>query len=801
MDINMKDVLSEELSLPSTLTESYNTGYTKVSSIPNYNYFLYLNVIKNNCSEIEEQLNSFEMICNKESSKERLVNATRALCEAVRNKITKEIVPSTKRVRNGESTDHMNRHKIGTAVKAKITKLKTATGASATPNTSGGATPSKPENKSKEETQKEATIMQCLDKILDTCNKSEICYTIIDNQKKLNKRFDFNKYAQNNSYDIEECVHGLCDFIDTYDIPYGTKYKVALENIQYTFYKNSIDCDKKTILESVTDYFLLTPEKLTENHITDLKNTLKKVNGYSENDINSLFIMKENTNNDYMNEFMNSDVLDLSNDFINNLITESENKAKDKKGEVKKLIDEFKMIPKKTPEALRSLIYKIYTKDPNDIIDGTPNLLGCIRFLAILGGFSAGIIPGLVVLCADYAIKLTLSRKQVKKLISQYNKELSKAEKKLEKLKDEKAKARTEEYKESLEDAIYKLEDYEDNLHQENEEIFKDKDDDKDDEDDINFESSILNSIDDVISISEKVDKISDIDNNFIDMAIANCAHKMDDECIITFTNISTCKPDIINPNKLKNVFDKRLKELRNTENRNYMLIDTINSSIWDLEHNTIKKEEKCCDAKTVKEDLDLIYNIADCLSNTSYVNEVSITNTLKLASINLKKGIKSLSDKEKILSRNIDASVDSTIKAAERSMQKGNREAVIKGQLIPSASKVIKGAIMTGAAWLINPAVAVIGLLGTIACSKKAQAKERQLILDEIETELKICEKQIKIAEDKDDMKAYKNLLMTQRSLERQHQRIRYKMKVDWGQAAQTHTSDLGRMTTTMKN
>lgn len=792
MDINMKDVLSEELSLPSTLTESYNTGYDKISSIPNYNYFLYLNVIKNNCSEIEEQLNSFEMICNNESSKERIINATKALCEAVRNQITKEIVPSTKRVRNGKSTDHMNRHKIGSAVKAKITKLKTATGAGATPNT--------PDNKSKEQTQKEATIMQCLDRILDTCNKSEICYTIIDNQKKLNKRFDFNKYAQNNSYDIEECVYGLCDFIDTYDIPYGTKYKVALENIQYTFYKNSIDYDKKTILESVTDYFLLTPEKLTEGHIEDLKITLESVNGYSESDINSLYIMKESKDTDYMNEFMNSDVLDLSDTFINNLITESENKATFKKGEVKKLIEEFKLVPKKTADGLRSLIYKIYTKDPEDIIDQTPNLLGCIRFLVILGGFSAGVIPGLVVLCADYTIKLTLDRKQIKRVIAKYKKELEKTEKKLDRLKDEKTIERTEEYKESLDDAIYKLESYEDDLHQENEEIFKDEDDDNDD-DDINFESSILNAIEDVVSISEKVDKISDIDNNFIDIAIANCAHKMDDECIVTLTNISTCKPNIVDPNKLKNVFNKRLKELRSTENKDYMLIDTINSSIWDIEHNTIKQEEKCCDAKTVKEDLDLIYNIADCLSNTSYVNEVSITNTLKLASINLKKGIKSLSDKEKILSKNVDVSVDATIKAAERSLQNGNREAVIKGRLIPSASKVIKWAITTGAAWLINPAIAVIGLLGAIACTKKIQAKERQLILDELETELKICEKQIRMAEDKDDMKAYRNLLMTKRSLERQHQRIRYKMKVDWGQAAQTHTADLGRMTTTMKN
>ena len=78
---------------------------------------------------------------------------------------------------------------------------------------------------------------------------------------------------------------------------------------------------------------------------------------------------------------------------------------------------------------------------------------------------------------------------------------------------------------------------------------------------------------------------------------------------------------------------------------------------------------------------------------------------------------------------------------------------------------------------------LAVIGALGYLGISKKYQAKERQLIIDELDTELKMCEKYIEIAESKNDMKGLKKLLTIQKELQRQQQRIKYKMKVDFKQ------------------
>lgn len=180
--------------------------------------------------------------------------------------------------------------------------------------------------------------------------------------------------------------------------------------------------------------------------------------------------------------------------------------------------------------------------------------------------------------------------------------------------------------------------------------------------------------------------------------------------------------------------------------------------------------------------------------SSNTLLQEMDITNTFKMAKENLKRSIKGLSDKEKSLSRNIDVSMNQVSRAAEKALTNDNREAVIRGSLLPSASKIIKMAIVTGAGWLINPALTVIGVLGAIGVSKKLEAKERQLILDDIEIELDMCDRYMKIAEDKNDLKSQKDLLVTKRTLERQRQRIKYKMSV-------YHNQNVGNLKTNGSN
>ena len=56
-------------------------------------------------------------------------------------------------------------------------------------------------------------------------------------------------------------------------------------------------------------------------------------------------------------------------------------------------------------------------------------------------------------------------------------------------------------------------------------------------------------------------------------------------------------------------------------------------------------------------------------------------------------------------------------------------------------------------------------------------QKKERQLVLDDIDIELRMCERYMRLAEEKNDMKKIREIEKIQRNLIRQKQRIQYKM------------------------
>jgi hypothetical protein len=232
-----------------------------------------------------------------------------------------------------------------------------------------------------------------------------------------------------------------------------------------------------------------------------------------------------------------------------------------------------------------------------------------------------------------------------------------------------------------------------------------------------------------------------------------------------------------------------------------YAKIDPINLSIQEIDNikeNTSYPEDMMdivsvneqthCIQETVQDILELLD-----ASRTSALNEGSISNKVKLAASKLGKTATKLKDKDREISKNVDVTMGHFAQAAERALTNDNREAVIKGSLIPSASKTIKAALITGAAWMVNPAVAVIGVLGAIGMSKHLQKKERQIILDDIEIELKMCEKYIRLAEDKNDLKAVRNIMQTQRALERQRSRLRYNMQVHWDQKVPNVAGDKG--------
>lgn len=156
----------------------------------------------------------------------------------------------------------------------------------------------------------------------------------------------------------------------------------------------------------------------------------------------------------------------------------------------------------------------------------------------------------------------------------------------------------------------------------------------------------------------------------------------------------------------------------------------------------------------------------------------VPLGTTVKLAGKAVATKVKDLSNKEKEISRTIDAYSDTIIKKTKDAMVSNKRESIIKGSVVPSFSKMIKSAAALGVVGAVtNPVVAAIGAVGGLATSKYLTEKERKILLEEIEVELKVVEEQID--KYKDNPAKYRQLLTYQRKLQRESQRIRYGIKI----------------------
>lgn len=643
---------------------------------------------------------------------------------------------------------------------------------------------------------KEEAVLGIYENMNEELDRIAVCDTILNNQGKLSNRFNLSKVIEE-SADIEDAVFTICECIDTYRMGIKHKYNVALQNIPYLLYTNGVKYNTSEVLEQVTNYFLLTSEN------PDIP-TMQKV---LEHNTAFLFEKADIEGLSYM--FKDIAKLDIKFDDtmtllqevdVSKTVTKALSTSKDK---IKDLLNDFKKSADKTPEKLRSIVNRIYTQPADEIIEEYPDILGMIRgFVLLVVPGSINPILSVVALCADYAIKLHMSRKQIDKYIEKHKKEIEKADKKIAAAKTDESKEKLKKYKESLTKGLDKLKDYRDKLYSEKEvEAIRDKEmeNDIDFGDDINFDDDeffkdldfkeAVNLVQDVSSGVELVESVIDTDKLTkeiyrVGQACTESDYKVFFDFYKNYLSESAYYKfimDAVDP--LYGYFINETSSSENYSKRETlkeMTLTMYDRDKWD------KKEtltESIARLKTTIDQYNEISNylaiVKESLQEDNYMLTEGFKENLKLASIKLKDTARGLVDKEKQLSRTIDANMNTFARAAERAFMNDNREAVIRGSLIPSASKCIKGAIMTGAAWAVNPALAVIGVLGYIGVSKGMQAKERQLILDEIEIELQMNEKYLRIAEDNNDMKATRELLKIQRDLQRQRQRIKYKMKV----------------------
>lgn len=505
--------------------------------------------------------------------------------------------------------------------------------------------------------------------------------------------------------------------------------------------------------------------KLEDQEFIDIMNSLMN----DEDD--DLFITAESI----------SDMIHLKNDIFDDdyhevdivqSLFESEDFADS--DDIKEILNKFEADQEKSIGRFKNCLLKIYRKSPKNIIDETPHILRLIRVVFILGTFTIPVIgPALSLILAfvDHLLSSKINDKQTKELITALEYERKLAKEKLDKNKGDKSDL--EKYIKCLDRCIEKCDEYRDRITEkeiEGRDKYGSDDDDFDfDFDDFKFESAKL------VYKTTMLNMIMEAynDDKFYKNITSNIPHEIAKSGEDLYDYMTILKEFGINIGEVKYLIKKdndvsvaESTYLTTTTDR-ILRIPYISEFI--TEDQSLVRQFTAYKALL---DIEKVYE-------EGVINEAFSMNTLKLIIQNFKKKIKDLSTKEKAMWQTLDANMSGFMRAVEKSLTSNRREAIIKGSIIPSFSKCLKTAIVVGGVTFVNPIAGLITAMGMYGSSKYLNRRERQLIYDEIDTELKVVEKELQMAENDQDMKKYRFLLQYQKKLARERQRIKYGLKV----------------------
>ena len=783
-----------------------------------------LDTLAENTNEaFNKALDIFDELCLNSDSKSEIINCCDILIENV-DKVRDQIqLANSLKYRMGvmrqKPTTKINRQYNN--VSEKIRDALDAVNAALKPNIPGVSSSSSPSQYSDEIKE------ECYTRILDRCIVMKECDRILKNHAQVSKRFNLDRIVDDIrcESDLYQACYEIASCIDTYGGSFRSKYNSALETTAYVFDKHFMNYPKNKIVEAVTDYFIFT-EALHESEYDDINYVMNISVLFEQNDFSSLsWMFSEENKYDESEEKISSELLaegygvdfeyiaedgffksikKKNKEFNKDLKKSAKKLIKDAKegnpeehktAEIRQMVDEFRSQCTKNPDSkanissLKALINKIFVKSPYQIVYELPNLLSLIKVAFVLALGAIHPILGIVTFLTNELISVHLTRKQMEKVIKAYKDEISSVNNKIEKAKDDHTRENLEAYLKELEKDLEKLEEYERTVYSEEENDKRDEEKWASEDDEFNFDDDeeFDFDFDEAASIICISDYMTSIQENLIDDSVdgivCNNIFKLDNELIDTITDFSITVPVILEKDKLREALINNRDQLRKSalSVNDYVRISCLNDNISKLENSGYSYNTSNT-ARDAMMYLACINEFTKIKSN-EYITEMDFSNTIKLAINNLKKDAIKLSDKEKQMSSSIDIAANNVSKSLEDAVKNGNREAVIRGSMIPSASKCIKIAITAGVTWAINPAIAVITAIGAFACSKKMQAKERQLVLDDIEIELKMCERYMRAAEDEGDMKKIRQIEIIQRNLERQRQRIKYRMTVIYNQ------------------
>ena len=674
------------------------------------------------------------------------------------------------------------------------------------------------ENKQSDTDEKKDVATECFDMFLHTAFVNEQCDRVLTNHSKLTKRFNLDNMVRKcplTEAALKDCVYNICDLINTYESAFGVRYDIALENIMYLMSKNCVPVDNKFILETVTDYFLMTElnEETADAKLHDMIYIIENSKFFSPEELSVVSYLYEDEQAiiEAVENEEDIEQIPLEENKVHDMFMKYKKKKtitikkrnKLESLKIKKIIHDFKKEHNKSIEKFKIAVSRIFVNSPEGIINELPDIFEFVRLGIVLGGFAINPILGIITLITGFFLRMKVARERMEKVCEQYEKERDRYKKKMNETDDEKKKEKYKALYNQYKNDLYKLESYRDDLYteEENDKRMEEKyakEAEASDGDDLDFDFDMDFNFDEQTAInytellSTLYEQLSYTRGDLM-VAISNNIKDMDSDDIYNISEAVKVCNDIVDCPRYITILENELERIRNNKHSSFIAslqkIDTIKTCISDinsvkynslLETAYISNDIDLPDMETVYETMKYKYDIID--DTIDYISEskdeksgMSFLSKVKIAGENLRRSMLKAKDKDKQLSMKLDSELNRTMKSAKKAMISDSRESIIRGSFLPSASKCIHLALAGGVVALFSPVAAVIALIGFIGSSKVLTEKERNLILDDIDIEIKMCDKYIKAAEDKDDLVAVREIMKTKRDLERQRARILY--------------------------
>lgn len=657
--------------------------------------------------------------------------------------------------------------------------------------------------------------------ILEQTTKMVHIDRILKNYDEISKRFNMDKVITETYRDenIQDTILTVCNLIDTYNTSNSVKLNTTLETVWYGLSKFGYSIDLPLMFESACNYFML-------KH--DGANTCKLVldatvitDPYK---LGLSYIMEDPDVKDKLN---NSIIGKTVEDSIFNFITKESVMITDNTKKSLVFVDsfnEFKKSEDKDDGYLKMLDILFKNKE-SDLV---PNIMTVIEYMRIyLVEYSLTSLDKIkewLYFLSSRFMEMDYPVNIAEDLSIALNKEKDTVHDKISEEQDDEQKERLSIYVKYIENFIEDLETYISNVTGKSSDDIISIEKTEDNEEELTEQDIQMLAYIPAILNELKFDEYIDIDS-YLEKNISIIPN----DILIEICKFNRDYAPLVDPDHVIDLLENRLTAIKMGRISSSTITDKYSTMSTYTDCINILKEEQKSPVMTVEEAYAYIkaYNTINSvltLIESSYntygsILETSFGNTLKMAKERMAHAVANLGDKEKEASRSIDSAVNRFVEGLRRLFTTNQREAVIKGTICPSASQALKillgatglsavgsvgtkaaagavakaaagaaagtktAAALTSAAKVLGamkfPVLAIISILAFIICSKKFKNKERMMVLDEIDIELQMVDKYLELAERKEDLVAYKQLITIKRSLERDKQRIQYGMKV----------------------